>query len=106
MLDIKPYLAESGPRGISASRCGRIPTARLDLAPVLCTLAREATALPFAAADMTALPFRSVSLAGVVCPYAVIGDAGRAGPTESSPGAACRRACPHRLPHQRHRGGT
>jgi SAM-dependent methyltransferase len=44
----------------------------LDLSPVMCAVAQRATALPFAAANMTALPVRSQAVAGIVCLYAVI----------------------------------
>ena len=44
----------------------------LDLSPAMCRAAQDATSSPFAAADMTALPIRSRTLAGVLCLYAVI----------------------------------
>ena len=44
----------------------------LDLSPRMCAIGASTTGLPFAAADMTALPLRTGSLAGVVCLYAVI----------------------------------
>lgn len=44
----------------------------LDLSPAMCRLGRATTALPFCAADMTALPMRSSSLAAIVSLYAVI----------------------------------
>lgn len=43
-----------------------------DLSPRMCTVAHRTTSLPFAAADMTALPVRSQSVAGILCLYAVI----------------------------------
>jgi SAM-dependent methyltransferase len=55
------YLAYRGARSVGA-----------DLSPMMCTVAHRATSLPFAAADMTALPIRSQALAGVLCLYAVI----------------------------------
>jgi SAM-dependent methyltransferase len=44
----------------------------LDLSPAMNGVARRATALPFCAADMTALPIRSATLSGIVSLYAVI----------------------------------
>jgi ubiquinone/menaquinone biosynthesis C-methylase UbiE len=44
----------------------------VDLSPAMCAVARRATALPFAAADMTALPIRSQAVSGILCWYAVI----------------------------------
>lgn len=49
----------------------------LDLSPAMCAVAQHAAAQhaagpPFAAAEMTALPVRARSLAGVLCLYAVI----------------------------------
>lgn len=44
----------------------------LDLSPGMCAVARRGTGLPFAAADMTALPVRSGSVAAILCWYAVI----------------------------------
>jgi SAM-dependent methyltransferase len=38
----------------------------------MCAVARRSTGLPFAAADMTALPVRSGSVAAILCWYAVI----------------------------------
>jgi SAM-dependent methyltransferase len=46
-------------------------TVGLDLSPGMCAVARAA-GVPAAAADMTALPLRAGSLAGLVCLYAVI----------------------------------
>jgi SAM-dependent methyltransferase len=54
------YLAAGGAR-----------TVGLDLSPGMCAVARAA-GVPAAAADMTALPLRAGSLAGLVCLYAVI----------------------------------
>ncbi|WKX72149.1 class I SAM-dependent methyltransferase [Streptomyces sp. XD-27] len=47
-------------------------TLGVDLSPAMCAVARRATALPFAAADMTALPIRSHAAGGILCWYAVI----------------------------------
>jgi SAM-dependent methyltransferase len=55
------YLARRGARAVG-----------LDLSPVMCTVAHRATSLPFAAADMTALPIGSQALTGILCLYAVI----------------------------------
>ena len=44
----------------------------LDLSAVMCSIGSRATSLPFCVADMTSLPIRSQSLAGVVSLYAVI----------------------------------
>ncbi|MCP2323721.1 SAM-dependent methyltransferase [Hamadaea flava] len=44
----------------------------LDLSTGMGAVARRTTSLPFATADMTALPIRSGAIAGVVCLYAVI----------------------------------
>jgi SAM-dependent methyltransferase len=55
------YLARRGVRAVG-----------LDLSPAMCTVARRATSLPFAAADMTALPIRTQALSGILCMYAVI----------------------------------
>jgi SAM-dependent methyltransferase len=46
--------------------------AGVDLSPGMCAAGRRATALPFCAADMTALPLRSGTVAVIVCLYAVI----------------------------------
>jgi SAM-dependent methyltransferase len=43
-----------------------------DLSPRMCTVAHRTTSLPFAAADMTALPVQSQAVAGILCLYAVI----------------------------------
>jgi ubiquinone/menaquinone biosynthesis C-methylase UbiE len=52
----------------------------LDLSPAMCAVAHRRTALPFGAADTTALPIRSGSVAGLACLYAVIHlDAGQRG---------------------------
>jgi SAM-dependent methyltransferase len=58
---VTAYLASRGARAVG-----------MDLSPVMCTVAHRATSLPFAAADMTALPVRSQALAGILCLYAVI----------------------------------
>jgi SAM-dependent methyltransferase len=57
---VAAYLADRGAR-----------TVGLDLSPGMCAVARAA-GVPAAAADMTALPLRAGSLAGLVCLYAVI----------------------------------
>ena len=44
----------------------------LDLSPAMAALAARRTALPYCAADMTALPIASNALAGIVCFYAVL----------------------------------
>jgi SAM-dependent methyltransferase len=62
-----------GPGHVTAYLAQRAPTtAGLDLSPAMCTVAHRTTALPFAAADMTALPIRSHAVAGILCWYAVI----------------------------------
>jgi SAM-dependent methyltransferase len=62
-----------GPGHATAYLTGRgVRAAGLDLSPGMCAVAHRATALPFAAADMTALPVRSRALAGILCLYAVI----------------------------------
>jgi SAM-dependent methyltransferase len=55
------YLAAKGLRTIG-----------MDLSPAMCAAAHRTTSVPVCAADMTALPVRSQSLAGLVCMYAVI----------------------------------
>ncbi|GHJ41651.1 class I SAM-dependent methyltransferase [Streptomyces sp. TS71-3] len=44
----------------------------VDLSPAMCAIAHRPTSLPFASADMTALPIRSRTVSGIVCWYAVI----------------------------------
>lgn len=44
----------------------------LDLSPAMCAITRRSAGVPACAADMTVLPVKSRSLAGVVCCYAVI----------------------------------
>jgi SAM-dependent methyltransferase len=62
-----------GPAHVAAYLAGRgVSVAGLDLSPAMCAAARRTTSVPTAAADMTALPVRSGSLAGLVCLYAVI----------------------------------
>lgn len=62
-----------GPAHVAAYLSGRGARAvGLDLSPAMCVAARQATSLPIGAADMTALPIRTQSLAGLVCMYAVI----------------------------------
>jgi SAM-dependent methyltransferase len=61
-----------GPGHVAEYLAGRgARTIGLDLSPGMCAVARAA-GLPAAAADMTALPLRAGSLAGLVCLYAVI----------------------------------
>ena len=61
-----------GPGHVAAYLAGRgARTVGLDLSPGMCAVARAA-GVPAAAADMTALPLRAGSLAGLVCLYAVI----------------------------------
>ncbi|HEY9371795.1 class I SAM-dependent DNA methyltransferase [Streptomyces sp.] len=55
------YLAARGARALG-----------LDLSPGMCAVARRASALPFGAADMTALPIRSGAVGGILCWYALI----------------------------------
>lgn len=55
------HLAERGARALG-----------LDLSPGMCAIGRRTTALPFAAADMTALPIRTGALGGILCWYALI----------------------------------
>ena len=80
LLDAMAELAGGGPladvgcgpghvAGYLAARGAR--TVGLDLSPGMCAVARAA-GVPAAAADMTALPLRAGSLAGLVCMYAVI----------------------------------
>jgi SAM-dependent methyltransferase len=62
-----------GPGHVTAYLAGRgARTIGTDLSPVMCAVARRTTSLPFAAADMTALPVRTQSLTGILCLYAVI----------------------------------
>ncbi|MDI1465196.1 class I SAM-dependent methyltransferase [Catellatospora sp. KI3] len=81
LLDAFAELAADGPvldvgcgPGHTAGRlAGRGVTAfGLDLSPGMCAVARAATSLPYAVADMTALPVRTGAAAGVLCLYAVI----------------------------------
>ena len=58
---VAAYLAARGARVVG-----------LDLSPAMCRIGRRATSLPFATADMTALPVTSGRLAAVVSLYAVI----------------------------------
>ena len=61
-----------GPGHVAAYLAGRgARTVGLDPSPGMCAVARTA-GVPAAAADMTALPLRAGSLAGLVCLYAVI----------------------------------
>ncbi|MFB9235703.1 class I SAM-dependent methyltransferase [Plantactinospora siamensis] len=62
-----------GPGHATAHLAGRgAPAVGLDLSPGMCRVARAKTGLPYAAADMTALPVRSGVAGGVVCWYALI----------------------------------
>ncbi|WP_262281675.1 class I SAM-dependent methyltransferase [Micromonospora sp. MA102] len=62
-----------GPGHVTAYLAGRAArTVGLDLSAAMAGVAHRATSLPFAAADMTALPIRSRSVAGILCLYAVI----------------------------------
>jgi SAM-dependent methyltransferase len=62
-----------GPGHATAYLASRAATAAgVDLSPAMCAVARRATALPFAAADMTALPIRAQAVSGILCWYAVI----------------------------------
>jgi SAM-dependent methyltransferase len=62
-----------GPGQAAAYLAGRgARVVGLDLSPVMCGVARRATSLPLCAADMTSLPVRSRTVAGIVCWYAVI----------------------------------
>ncbi|MGH3860559.1 class I SAM-dependent methyltransferase [Actinokineospora sp.] len=59
-----------GPAHVAAYLAHRgVPVVGMDLSPAMCAAARG---VPTAAADMTALPVRSGTLAGLVCLYAVI----------------------------------
>ncbi|MER6027641.1 class I SAM-dependent methyltransferase [Streptomyces sp. NPDC001851] len=81
LLDAFAELASDGPvvdvgcgPGHATAHLSRrgVPAFGVDLSPAMCTLAHRATALPFAAADMTALPIRSRTVSGILCWYAVI----------------------------------
>jgi SAM-dependent methyltransferase len=62
-----------GPGHVTAYLAGRAARiAGVDLSPAMGRVARRGSGLPFAAADMTALPIRSHSVTGVLCLYAVI----------------------------------
>lgn len=62
----------AGPGHVAAHLSGAgVRVVASDLSPGMCRQARRA-GLPAVAADMTALPLRSASVAGVVCLYAVI----------------------------------
>ena len=61
-----------GPGHVAAYLAGRgARTVGLDLSPGMCAVARAA-GVPAAAADLTALPLRAGSVAGLVCMYTVI----------------------------------
>ncbi|MFB9904919.1 class I SAM-dependent methyltransferase [Allokutzneria oryzae] len=62
-----------GPGHVAAYlSAGGVRVVGMDLSPGMCDVAKRGTSLPFCAADMTALPVRSRTLAGLVCVYAVI----------------------------------
>ncbi|WP_062987704.1 class I SAM-dependent methyltransferase [Nocardia anaemiae] len=62
-----------GPGHVAAYLIARgVRVIGMDLSPGMCGVARRTTSVAVGAADMTALPVRSQSLAGVVCLYAVI----------------------------------
>jgi len=63
----------SGPGHVAAylAGCGSEPFG-LDLSPRMCAIGNRATGLPFAAADMAALPLSSGAVTGIVCFYALI----------------------------------
>ncbi|WP_330252627.1 methyltransferase domain-containing protein [Nocardia sp. NBC_00565] len=62
-----------GPAHVAAYLAARgVRTIGMDLSPAMCAAACRTTSVPVGAADMTALPVRSQSLAGLVCLYAVI----------------------------------
>ncbi|MET9112934.1 class I SAM-dependent methyltransferase [Streptomyces longwoodensis] len=62
-----------GPGHATAHLAARgVAVTGLDLSPGMCAVARRGTGLPFAVADMTALPLRSGSLTGLLCWYALI----------------------------------
>ncbi|WP_433623932.1 class I SAM-dependent methyltransferase [Nocardia sp. CA-120079] len=62
-----------GPGHVAAYLAGRgVRTIGMDLSPAMCAVARRTASMAVGAADMTALPVRAESLAGVVCLYAVI----------------------------------
>ncbi|MFJ5778663.1 class I SAM-dependent methyltransferase [Streptomyces sp. NPDC093094] len=81
LLDTLTELADGGPvldigcgPGHATAHLARkgARAAGLDLSPAMCAVARRATGLPFASADMTALPVRSGSLSALLCWYALI----------------------------------
>jgi SAM-dependent methyltransferase len=62
-----------GPGQVTAHLAGRgARVIDLDLSPAMCATGARATSLPFCAADMTALPIRSRTVAAIVSFYAVI----------------------------------
>ncbi|WP_213454415.1 class I SAM-dependent methyltransferase [Rhizomonospora bruguierae] len=62
-----------GPGHLTAWLGGRgSAVAGMDLSPGMCAVGHRTTRLPYAAADMTALPVRSGALVGLLCLYAVI----------------------------------
>lgn len=58
---VSAYLAAAGAQVVG-----------LDLSPQMCAVGLRTTALPFAAADLRALPLAPGALAGIVCWYAVL----------------------------------
>lgn len=81
LLDVVAELAAGGaivdvncgPGQVMAHLAGRgARVVGLDLSPVMCATGARATSLPFCAAEMTALPIRSRTLAAIVRLYAVI----------------------------------
>ncbi|WP_040687416.1 class I SAM-dependent methyltransferase [Nocardia vinacea] len=62
-----------GPGHVAAYLAGRgVRAVGMDLSPAMCGVARRTASVAVGAADMTALPVRGQSLAGLVCLYAVI----------------------------------
>ncbi|MEV4238473.1 MULTISPECIES: class I SAM-dependent methyltransferase [unclassified Nocardia] len=62
-----------GPGHVAAYLAGRaVRAVGMDLSPAMCSVARRTNSVAVGAADMTALPVRAQSLAGLVCLYAVI----------------------------------
>ena len=102
LLDVVAELAAGGaivdvgcgPGQVMAHLAGRgARVVGLDLSPVMCATGARATSLPFCAAEMTALPIRSRTLAAIVRLYAVIhlGAAHVGRPTTSSLYGSCPR---------------
>ncbi len=62
-----------GPGHVTAHLAGQAPqVVGLDLSAAMAAIAARATSLPFAVADMAALPIRSRTVSGLVSLYAVI----------------------------------